>query len=186
MVEFVPIIVVVSGPGGAGKGTLVDELLTLDSKLWLSRSWTTRAQREGEADDAYVFVDRPTFEAKIAAGEFLEYTEFLGNLYGSPLPAPGGHADIVLEIELHGAQQVKAKHPEALLVFVQPPSREEQRRRLEGRGDPDHHVVQRLKKAEDEERLGAELADIIIVNDNLDRAVGELEAFIGAARRQRG
>ena len=186
MTSVNPLIIVVSGPGGAGKGTIVDELVVRDEQLWLSRSWTTRRQREGEPDDAYVFVDRDTFISHVDRGGFLEWTEFLGNLYGSPMPAPKDGHDIVLEIELHGAQQVKTRHPEALLVFVQPPSRDEQRRRLQGRGDPDHHVVERLQKAEDEERLGAELADLVVINDDIDRVVGELLAFIGVARRRQG
>lgn len=180
-----PLIVIVSGPGGAGKGTLVDELLREDDRLWLSRSWTTRAQRDGEPDDAYVFVSREDFEMKIRNRGFLEWTEFLGNYYGSPMPEPQDTHDILLEIELHGAQQVKEVHPEALLVFVMPPSREEQQRRLQGRGDPEEHVTQRLKKAEAEERLGGELADIVIVNDDLARSVRELRDFIGAARAAR-
>lgn len=180
-----PLIIIVSGPGGAGKGTIVDSLVERDPTLWLSRSWTTRSQRQGEPDDAYVFVSRGEFEQRIEAGGFLEWTEFLGNLYGSPLPQVDENMDVVLEIELHGAQQVKSRHPEAILVFVQPPSREEQQRRLLGRGDPEDHVEKRLKKAEDEERLGADLADVIIVNDDLDRAVGEIQAIIGAARTAR-
>lgn len=180
-----PLIVIVSGPGGAGKGTIVDSLVERDPSLWLSRSWTTRSQRDGEPDDAYVFVHREDFEQRIREGGFLEWTEFLGNLYGSPTPKVDGEVDVVLEIELHGAQQVKERHPEAILVFVQPPSREEQQRRLQGRGDPADHVEKRLKKADDEERLGAELADVIIVNDDLDRAVREIQAIIGAARAAR-
>jgi len=180
-----PVIVIVSGPGGAGKGTIVDELLKRDDQLWISRSWTTRIQREGEADDAYVFVARTQFEQHILENGFLEWTEFLGNLYGSPTPTAGDNHDIVLEIELHGAQQVKKSLPEALLVFVQPPSREEQERRLLGRGDPDHHVTERLRKAEDEERLGAVMADLVVINDDLERAVSEIQAFICAARRDR-
>lgn len=179
------LIVIVSGPGGAGKGTIVQSLIQRDPTLWLSRSWTTRHQREGESDDAYVFVKRVEFEERIAAGGFLEWTEFLGNLYGSPMPNVDEGHDIVLEIELNGAQQVKSNHPEAILVFVRPPSREEQQRRLQGRGDPEHHVVERLKKAEDEEREGAEIADMVVVNDDLDRAVGEIEAIIRAARARR-
>jgi guanylate kinase len=179
-----PIIVVVSGPGGAGKGTIVEELVQRDPALWLSRSWTTRLQRDGEPNDAYVFVTRSQFEQHIAAGGFLEWTEFLGNLYGSPMPNVEDGRDIVLEIELHGATQVKKRHPDVILVFVQPPSREEQRRRLQGRGDSEQHVVERLKKAEDEERLGAEIADVIVVNDDLERAVTEIQGIIGAARRR--
>lgn len=176
------LIIIVSGPGGAGKGTIVQSLIQRDPSLWLSRSWTTRQQRDGESDDAYVFVQRSQFEERIASGGFLEWTEFLGNLYGSPMPNVGDGRDIVLEIELHGAQQVKKSRPDALLVFVQPPSREEQQRRLQGRGDPEHHVVERLKKADDEEREGGEIADVVVVNDDLERAVGEIEAIIRAAR----
>lgn len=181
-----PLIIIVSGPGGAGKGTIVDALLALDDRLWLSRSWTTRARRDGESEDAYVFVSREQFESHREAGGFLESTEFLGNFYGSPEPSPDDGHDIVLEIELHGARQVKAKHPEALLVFVQPPSREEQQRRLTGRGDPDRHVEERLRKADEEEREGVALADLVVVNDDLGRAVGQLRDFIRAARLGRG
>lgn len=180
-----PIIVIVSGPGGAGKGTIVDVLIERDSSLWLSRSWTTRTQREGEPDDAYVFVTRQEFESNIATNGFLEWTEFLGNLYGSPRPQVDSGLDIVLEIELHGAEQVKQAHPEAILVFVRPPSREEQQRRLQGRGDPEHHVVERLQKADDEEREGAQRADVVVINDDLERAVAEIQGIIGAARSAR-
>lgn len=180
-----PIIVIVSGPGGAGKGTIVDELVRRDETLWLSRSWTTRTQRPGESDDAYVFVPRHEFEERIAQGGFLEWTEFLGNLYGSPLPNVSEGVDIVLEIELHGAEQVKARHPEAILVFVRPPSRDEQRRRLQGRGDPDHHVQERLRKADEEEARGTAEADVVVVNDDLGRVVAEIEGIIGAARKAR-
>ena len=180
-----PLIFIVSGPGGAGKGTIVDELMARDPSLWLSKSWTTRAQREGEPDDAYVFATRQAFEERIADGGFLEWTEFLGNLYGSPLPELDTESDIVLEIELNGARQVKGAHPEALVVFVRPPSREEQQRRLQGRGDPEHHVVERLRKAEDEEREGAVLADEVVINDDFERAVAEIQGIIGAARAER-
>jgi guanylate kinase len=180
-----PIIIIVSGPGGAGKGTIVESLVARDPMLWLSRSWTTRQQREGESDTAYHFVSRQQFEDRIAENGFLEWTEFLGNFYGSPLPSVDVGQDIVLEIELHGAQQVKVQHPEAILIFVRPPSREEQQRRLQGRGDSPEHVVERLRKAEDEERLGAEQADVVVVNDDLERAVGEIQAIIGGARSQR-
>ena len=179
-----PLIIIVSGPGGVGKGTIVDALVKRDPSLLLSRSWTTRQRRPGEREDAYVYVTRNEFETHRDRGGFLEWTEFLGNLYGSPMPNVEDGRDIVLEIELHGATQVKKRHPDAILVFVQPPSREEQRRRLQGRGDSEQHVVERLKKAEDEERLGAEIADVIVVNDDLERAVTEIQGIIGAARRR--
>ena len=179
------LIIVVSGPGGVGKGTIVDVLVRRDPRLWLSRSWTTRERRPTEREDAYVFTTTAEFERHEAQGGFLEWTEFLGNYYGTPRPdhlddpdAP----DIVLEIELDGAQQVKKQYPEAILIFVLPPSREEQERRLRGRGDPGDKVLARLRKAELEEPVGRELADYVVVNDDLDRTVDELLGIIDRER----
>ena len=177
-------IIVVSGPGGVGKGTIVDALVKRDPLLWLSRSWTTRERRPSESDDHYFFTDTKTFEDRISSGGFLEWTEFLGNYYGSPGPEPDGERDIVLEIEVDGAQQVKKIHPEALLLFVLPPSRAEQERRLRGRGDPSDKVLARLKKAEVEEPVGRELADHIVVNDELEQTLEEMLAIIVGARER--
>lgn len=179
------LIIVVSGPGGVGKGTIVDALVERDPRLWLSRSWTTRERRPTEREDAYVFTTTEAFERHEANGGFLEWTEFLGNYYGTPRPehledpeAP----DIVLEIELDGAQQVKKQYPEAILIFVLPPSRDEQERRLRGRGDPGDKVLARLRKAEHEEPIGRELADYVVVNDELDRTLDEMLAIIDRER----
>jgi guanylate kinase len=180
-----PLIIVVSGPGGVGKGTIVDALVTRDPALWLSRSWTTRSRRPGEREDAYVFTTTEDFERHISQGGFLEWTEFLGNYYGTPLPERLGDPsapDIVLEIELDGAQQVKQKYPEAVLIFVLPPSRDEQERRLRGRGDPNDKVLARLRKAELEEPIGLAEADHVVVNDDLDRTVDEMLAIIETER----
>jgi guanylate kinase len=179
-----PLIIVVSGPGGVGKGTIVDALVERDPRLWLSRSWTTRAQRPGEPDSAYVFTTRDEFERHIAEGGFLEWTEFLGNYYGTPLPEPTEGADVVLEIEVDGARQVKAIHPDALLLFVLPPTRTEQERRLRGRGDDSDTVVSRLRKAEDEEPVGIALADHVVVNDDLDATVEQMLKLINQARNR--
>lgn len=179
---YEPLIIIVSGPGGVGKGTIVDILMKRDSGLSLSRSWTTRERRPGENEDAYVFTTRERFEAHRDNGGFLEWTEFLGNYYGSPMPDLDSVGDIVLEIEVDGAQQVKVRHPDSILVFVLPPSREEQRRRLIGRGDPDHKVHERLRKAEEEEPVGLALADFCIVNDDVDRTVDELLSIISGLR----
>jgi guanylate kinase len=177
-----PLIIVVSGPGGVGKGTIVDALVARDPRLWLSRSWTTRSQRPGEPDDAYVYATREQFEDRIAADGFLEFTEFLGNYYGTPTPDTTIGRDIVLEIEVDGARQVKALHPEALLIFVLPPSRAEQERRLRGRGDPDQKVGERLRKAEEEEPIGKAMADHLVVNDDLERTIAEMLDLIDARR----
>ncbi len=177
-----PLIVVVSGPGGVGKGTIVKALVERDPQLWLSRSWTTRSQRDGEHDDAYVFATRDQFEQRLASGGFLESTEFLGNLYGTPNPESTDGRDVVLEIEVDGAQQVKAIEPRAVLIFVLPPSRAEQERRLRGRGDPEQKVEERLRKAEDEEPVGMELADFVVVNDDLEATIDEMLAIINACR----
>lgn len=176
-------IFIVSGPGGVGKGTIVNALVERDPRLWLSRSWTTRAQRPGESSRAYVFTDRDTFERRIEAGGFLEWTNFLGNYYGTPLPEPEQGRDVVLEIEVDGARQVKAMHPEAVLIFVLPPSREEQQRRLRGRGDPEDKVDQRLQKALDEEPVGLAIANHVVVNDDLERTVAEMMGIIEQHRR---
>jgi guanylate kinase len=181
-----PLIIVVSGPGGVGKGTIVDALVGRDRTLWLSRSWTTRAQRPGEPDDAYVFTSRDAFEQRIAEGGFLEWTEFLGNYYGTPTPDPDDEAaDIVLEIEVDGARQVKAQHPDALVIFVLPPTRAEQERRLRERGDDAEKVFVRLRKAEDEEPVGLRLADHVVVNDDLATTIDEMLTIIDHARQRR-
>jgi guanylate kinase len=176
-------VIVVSGPGGVGKGTIVDELVRRDPGLWLSRSWTTRSKRPGEDPGAYLFTDRASFEQRIADGGFLEWTEFLDNYYGTPTPSPGLEQDVVLEIEVDGARQVKAQHPEAILIFVLPPSRQEQERRLRGRGDPEEKVAARLRKAEEEEPIGVALADYVVVNDDLDSTVEEMLAIVNHHRR---
>ena len=181
-----PTILIVSGPGGVGKGTIVKSLVRRDPSIWLSRSWTTRAQRPGESPDAYVFTTKSAFERRIAEGGFLEWTQFLGNYYGTPVPdltsTELAGRDVVLEIEVDGARQVKALHPGAVLIFVLPPSRDEQARRLRGRGDPDDKVEQRVRKAEEEEPIGRALADHLVVNDDLDRTVDEMLGIIATHR----
>ena len=160
----------------------MEALVERDPGLWLSRSWTTRERRPSENDDAYHFTTTTDFERRIAAGGFLEWTEFLGNYYGTPTPEPGAEQDLLLEIEVDGAQQVKQAHPDALLIFVLPPNREEQERRLRGRGDPDAKVHARLKKAESEEPIGRTIADHIVVNDEFSETIDEMLSIIERAR----
>jgi guanylate kinase len=177
--------IVVSGPGGVGKGTMVSRLLARDPAIWLSRSWTTRARRPGEPEDAYVFTDRGTFEAAVAEGRFLEWVAFLDYLQGTPIPPASPDKDVLFEIDVHGARSIAAHDPDALLVFVDTPSRADQEARLRARGDSDERVAARLAKGDEERRVAAELGMITLVNDDLDRAVDELAQLI-AQRRSRG
>jgi guanylate kinase len=181
------VIIVVCGPGGVGKGTVVARLVAEDPTLWLSRSWTTRAQRPGEPDDAYTFVDRPTFEARIADGGFLEYAEFLGNLYGTPWPDAGDDHDVVLEIDVQGAEQVLERVPdsERLFILLEPPSPEVQAERLRGRGDPPEQAEERIRVAQGEIDRARELKAVSLVNDDLDRTVAEVQRLIAEARASR-
>ena len=173
-------IIVISGPGGVGKGRVVERLLELEPTWRLSRSWTTRPRRPGEPEDAYVFTSRAAFEKRIADGGFLEWTEFpgTGHLYGTPALGRDDETErdshTVLEIELDGAQQVKALNPGAVLIFIVAPSRDIQAARLRGRGDDEASVARRLEIGEGEERLGRRLADHVVVNDEIDRAAREV------------
>jgi guanylate kinase len=179
------LIFVVSGPSGTGKGTIVDALVEADPTLWLSRSWTTRSRRKNESPYAYRFVDKSTFEAHIAANGFLEYAEVFGNFYGTPLPTPPLGSDVVLEIDVQGAQQVENRFPEAILVFIEPPSREAQQERLRSRGDDEATIARRLAKAAAEEEIGHRIADHVVVNDQLERAVAEVAGIVEAHREIR-
>lgn len=178
----VPIVVVISGPGGVGKSTVVNRLVEKYPELWLSRSWTTREQRPGEDDDAYVFVSKEEFETHIKNDGFLEYTTFLDYYYGTPHPPLVNDNDIVLEIEVHGARQVISKNIDAVLIFLEAPSKEEQKKRLHVRGDSQQKIQDRLEKSAEEADAGRELGAHLLVNDDIEVTVEKIWEIIEDAR----
>ena len=180
-----PAILILIGPGGAGKGTLARHLIDADGRLWLSRSWTTRPRRPGEAADAYEFVDRGQFLARVGQDGFLEWAEFLGNLYGTPAPEPPDGHDILLEIDLEGARQVLERVPGAAVVLIVPPSEAHQIERLRHRGDTEAHVEARVERGRAEIEAGRKVADHVVVNRDLEASTGELLSILGGLRESR-
>ncbi len=152
--------------------------------IWLSRSWTTRPRRDGEDAGAYVFVDEEEFRRRAGEGGFLEWAEFLGHLYGTPVPSPPPGSDVLLEIDVQGAEQVLAKCADAVVIMLLPPSAEVQRERLFARGDPEGHVRQRIDKGREEVARGRQLARFEVVNSQVDQAVGELAGIVSRTRRK--
>lgn len=173
-------LLLITGPSGVGKGTLVARLLERHPELWLSVSATTRAPRAGEEEGRhYFFLERSAFERQVAEGGFLEWAEFAGNLYGTPRQAVQRRLDggqtVLLEIELEGARQVRRSFPEGFQVLLEPPSFAELERRIRGRGtDSEEAIGRRLARAREELAAAAEF-DAVVVNDDLDRALAELE-----------
>jgi guanylate kinase len=179
---------VIAGPSGVGKGSVVRRLLSWDPEgLVLSVSATTRPPREGEVDGRdYRFVSPQEFRAMVERGELLEWAEVFGHLYGTPASfvdeqRRAGH-DVLLEIDVQGAGQVRLVAPDAVLVLLEPPSLEELGRRLKGRGtELDATIAERLSKAEWELSQG-ERFDHVVVNDDLERASSQVAAIIEASR----
>lgn len=165
-------LVVVSGPSGVGKGTVVAEAKRLRPELLLSVSMTTREPRPGETDGVeYHFVSRRDFKERIKAGQMLEHAEFSGNLYGTPrgdvLRALADGRTVVLEIEVEGARQVKAAMPEALTVFLEPPSMFELAARLRSRGTEDSAEVDRRLRVAEREMAARGEFDVQLVNTDV-------------------
>ncbi len=181
------LLLVLAGPSGVGKGAVHTELRRRRDDAVLSVSCTTRPPRPGEIEGVhYRFVDRPTFEAMIADGQLLEWAEYAGNLYGTPRQpahdAVSGGQVLVLDIEVQGALQVRDADASALLVFLLPPDRDELERRLRARGTEDEAAVARRLEVAERELALVDRFDLAIVNDDVARAVDELEAAIAHAR----
>ena len=180
-------LVVLAGPSGVGKGTIVAGLLARDLGLWESISYTTRPPRRDEVDGVdYHFVTRAEFEALRDAGGFLEWFEVFGDLKGTPRApveerlAAGG--DVLLEIDVQGALKVREVFPEALLVFVKPPSPEELRRRLTTRGTESAEALDARLAAAAEEVARAGEFDAVVVNDDVDQAVDQVAGILARPR----
>jgi guanylate kinase len=177
-------LTVLSGPSGVGKDSVIELIRARSPLVWLSVSVTTRAKRDYEVDGVhYYFVDRTEFARLVDAGQLLEWAEFAGNLYGTPR-APVEErlrrgVPALLKIDLQGARQVRKAMPEALLVFLAPPSVEELHRRLVGRGTEDPETIRRRLEHADEELAAESEFDVTVVNDSVERAADELLTLLG-------
>jgi guanylate kinase len=183
-----PLILIVSGPSGSGKSTLVQKILELPGTM-PSVSCTTRTRRGTESSGkCYDFVTEAEFQAMVSRGEFLEYAQVFGKYsYGTPKKwleeSRRRGLDLVLEIDVQGARQVKEKLPESVSIFILPPSRDELERRLRGRGqDADEEIARRLAKAHDEIVASERFYDFCLFNDDVERAGQEAQAIVVALR----
>lgn len=176
---------IISGPSGVGKSTVLKALMEKRGNLYFSVSATTREPRPGETDGVhYHFLDVATFREWIGKDEFLEHAEFVGNHYGTPKryvkAAMAEGRDVILDIEVQGAQQVAAKMPEVVRIFIAPPSWEELERRLTERGtDSADKIQKRLLRAKEEFQI-AHTYDYFVINDSVEHAVQELDAIMTA------
>jgi guanylate kinase len=183
-----PLLLIVSGPSGSGKSTLVQKILELPGTM-PSISCTTRARRATESSGkCYDFVSEAEFDAMVARGEFLEYARVFGkHSYGTPKKwleeSRKRKLDLVLEIDVQGAAQVKEKIPESVAIFILPPSREELEHRLRSRGqDSGDEIARRLAKARDEIEAFGRYYDFCVVNEDVERAGREVQAIVTALR----
>lgn len=181
-------IIVISAPSGAGKGTIIKELLKNDNKTrWLSVSATSRAPREGEQEGInYYYLTEEDFKKKIENDYFLEYTNYAGNYYGTPKEYIKDKIekgiDVILEIEIEGAMNVKRLIPEAMFIFIMPPSLKDLVKRLKGRGtESNEKIIKRFHEAYKEINEVTKY-NYVVVNDEIDKAVDKIESIIKAER----
>lgn len=186
--EIAPLVLIVSGPSGSGKSTLVQKILELPGTM-PSISCTTRTRRATESTGkCYDFVTEAQFDAMVERGEFLEYARVFGrHSYGTPLKwleeSRRKGLDLVLEIDVQGAAQVKRKLPESVAIFILPPSREELEHRLRSRGqDSGEEIARRLAQARDEIAVFGKYYDFCVVNDDMERAGREAQSIVTALR----
>ena len=177
-------IIVISGPSGCGKGTVIKKLLNRDNSLRLSVSMTTRKPRPGEANGReYYFVSKSEFERRIATGDLLEYTEYNGNYYGTPKSEmydfQNKGFNIILDIETEGAENVRKANPDNLVtIFLAPPSFEVLEKRLRGRGTESEEIIQRRLERAKSEMLEKDNYDFTVINDELEKAVDDVYFII--------
>lgn len=176
-------LIVLTGPSGVGKGTLMRSLLKRHPELYYSVSVTTRSPRPGEIDGKdYYFISRSKFEQLLAEGEFLEWAEFAGNYYGTPREAVLNQIHlgklVVLEIELKGARQIRASFPSAFSIFILPPSFDQLEKRIRDRAqDSEEAIARRLVRAQEEIQAADEF-DTQIVNDDFETALNDIETVL--------
>lgn len=178
-------IIIVSGPSGVGKGTVLKEVMQDDPSLRFSVSATTRAIRPGEIDGVhYYFIGKPRFEEMLANNEMLEHAEYAGNYYGTPEKAVDDALEqgisVILEIEVQGALQVMQRRPDAISIFIAPPSFEELARRLSGRGDTPPDVAAKRLQIAREECKNAPRYRYTIINDTVSAAAAKIRAILTA------
>ncbi len=188
--HFMTTVFIVSAPSGSGKSTLVSRLLGNVSGLMFSVSYTTRAPRGHEKDgENYCFISRSEFEARIARGEFLEYAEVFGNLYGTHVSvldrARAEGKDLVLDIDVQGARQLKCKIPEAVSIFILAPSREILEQRLRARSEDSDAVIERRLREAAEEIRNYAAYDYVVINNELPKSDETLASIVRAERVRR-